>query len=351
MTFQWQLLAIYQSICLLLVTCECCWGFATGIMYQLATDVSEVWFPAHQHALATNINMSMMNVGFGISYLQTMVLFNNSKSMSNADLQNHLNILIYSQSVPCLLVFVLIMFFYRESPKYPPSISQARRTGPGNISFLETIDSIKILGKDYRFVIFAFIFGFNGAFGVTYPVIANLLITPSYNNSDKLVSVMGILAVAIGFVGCVLFSMILDKTKKFKTILMLLLIVSSALFTMFSEFLIHIYPVYVIYLISTLAWFFFTPTTGVLADIISEITYPINNSTSLAFCSVISGLFTAIVTQISGWLSDKRKVGILDYMLCGILGIQILLLIGVPVVKKRSLSDSDGVISSSVEAT
>ncbi|XP_057313659.1 uncharacterized protein B0416.5-like [Hydractinia symbiolongicarpus] len=330
--------------------CEVFWGFSSGVMYQIVTDISEVWFPAHQHALATNINMIMANIGCGISYLQTMFLFSNTKSMLKADFQNSLNILIYSQCVPCILAFVLNLFFYRESPKYSPSLSQAQRTGPGQISLQETVGSIKTLVKDFRFGVFALILGFNSAFDNIYTVIADILIAPSYSNSEKLVSMTGLLAVVVGCIGCMLFSLLLDKTKKYKSLIMLLLFVSLVLFTLFLEFLIHIYPVYVVYLVSTLAWFFFTPSAGVLADIISEITYPVNNSTSFALCCVLGDLLTIAYKQLFGWLGDKRKTDVMAYLLCGTLGIQVLLLIGVPVVKKRSLCDGNSVVSSLVEA-
>lgn len=161
---------------------ESFWGFSSGVMYQIVTDISEVWFPTHQHALATNINMIMLNIGCGFSYLQTMFLFNNTKSMLKADFQNSLNILIYSQSIPCILAFVLNLFFYRESPKHPPSLSQARRTGPGNISLRKTLGSIKVLVKDLRFIVFAVIYGFNSTFNNIYTNVANILITPNYSN-------------------------------------------------------------------------------------------------------------------------------------------------------------------------
>lgn len=60
---------------------------------------------------------------------------------------------------------------------------------------------------------------------------------------------------------------------------------------------------------------------------------------------MVGNLITIALTQIFGWLGDKQEIGAMTYLLCGTLGIEGLLLIGVPVVKKRSLCNSDGVIS------
>lgn len=332
------------------IVSQTCFGTATGILFQLAPDISAVWFPTNQHTLATSINFQMQSIGVGISYLLTMFLFNNAKTLSKFTIQNRLKILMYTESTLCMLVFFFNLFFFKNLPKLPPSMSQAKRSGPGNIPFWESIQSLKIICRNWKFGVLALAFAFNFAFGYAYPLINNSLITPNYANGEWLVSICGILVVLCSAIGTLLFSMLLDKTHQYKMQLVVQLVVSLVLMVVFSVLLIHRYSFYIVCATVVVCWFFFFSTQSIIVEIIAEVTYPVNNSTALVLCVVIGLLLGTALTQLSGWFADRNQTDVICWILIGSIAVQILLVLGVKIDKKRSLMDSDSNDSNLVSA-
>ena len=321
------------------VVCQILLGIANGLLTQLSPEISAVWFPTRQHALATCLCMQMLAIGYGICDLQTIFIFNHVKQMGATMFQSRLNIYIFSQSGFCVVVFILVLLFFRDLPKLPPSLSQAKRAGPGMLCFSDVNCSLKKLIKSWKFIGFANVFALNYAIGVVYPLILNTLVTSKYDNGDELVGLVGIGTVVACSVSSILFAIILDKIKHYKLQLLLQLGISVTLWVSFTIAFKHTLTFYAVSILVVVFWFIYFSTTSLLVETIAEITYPITSSIAIVICLLLGNLYGILLNYTCGWFIDHHKVILICWLFAGELGLQFVLLLGLKVKKKRSFFD------------
>ena len=190
------------------------------------------------------------------------------------------------------LVFCLPTFFiFYNKPKYPPSPSQAEVEKP------PLLESLKLLFTNIRFIYLLIATCFVVGYYDVYGTILNSYLA-LYDISDNQASYIYAVSSAVGIVASIIISALLDKYKKFKLFMIVLVILGTifqALFTILLEVSLHHESLnqYAIGMVLyTLVTAILIPFYTIGMNYACEITYPVGES--------INGGIMMTMSQISG---------------------------------------------------
>ena len=150
---------------------------------------------------------------------------------------------------------------------------------------------------------------------------------------------MGFGGIVSGIIGSVIFSLILDKTKAFKVMSIVIAIISVGMWVLFVETLTRVVALWVPVLIFIVALFLFIPLSPILVETMIEITYPIPESISFAVAITGARLYSLPVTFLAGYLVDNHEFYGVAHMFTGVIIVVLLLVLVMKVDRKRVLAE------------
>ena len=260
--------------------------------------IASIWFKDSNRALVTSICCVANTIGVLFGYIfHTFFINDNSEGDKYKDeFKKYVFWEFILTSILCLPTF----FLMRNKPKIPVSNSQKDYKSP------PLKESLKLLFKNKNFVLFLVcatcIVGFFNIYGtILNPYLA------LYNVKDDEASYTSAAANGFGIVTCLIVSCILDSTKKFKPMMIILNIcglISMIILTVLLEFVEKNVFVLCIILFTFIIGFV-TPiyTTGM--DYVAEMTYPVGESISGGLIMCFNQIFGIIGILIADAFIDK----------------------------------------------
>lgn len=324
-------------------------AIAASILPQLAPEVSAVWFGKDEQAISTSIGITVGNAGAAVGFLQPALLIKNVDVTKHIDyVGDKIKIVIYSQAAMCVFLLFAVLIFFKGRPKKPPSVSQAIRPGPGAISFKDFKANCKEVMANRDYVIAGNIFALSSMIIVVVPVILNEIMSWKFPNHDATFGWMGFGGIIAGIFGSIIFSLLLDKTKQFKRIAIAIGIASLIMWITFTETLKRVEILSLSVSIFIIALFIFVPFGPIIVDMIAELTYPVQESTSFVIPITGGRLYSIPITFLAGYLTENSSYYAACHIVTGVLLACIFLLVIVRVELKRSKATSDDVTNANV---
>lgn len=240
------------------------------------------------------LNKIFIGIAFGF-YIPPLLVSNmgNNTVEDVNNVSTGLTYLFYGVSTVTSAIFLMILLFFTDKPKYPPSTAQAHAQVAKLTSSFE--ESLKSLMKNRGFIILFITYGLNA--GVFYAVstvsfnllifclifsvkVLNQMVTEVFGDeSTEDAGYMGVIIIFAGMVGSVICGVILDATHRYKEITVLLYICSFAGMIAFASALI-LQGKWFLFPVSALLGFFMTGYLPIGFEFGAEISYPEPEGTS-----------------------------------------------------------------------
>ena len=294
-----------------------------NIFINLAAKISAVWFKDENRAKITTICVISNNLGvmFGIIF-HTFFIDDNSQGK---EYQTQFEKYVFAEFILTTILCLPTFFLVRNRPKIPVSPSQNEYKAP------PLKKSLKLLFTNKNFnillVCFTCVIGVWNMYGTIFtPYMAK------YNISDNRAAIISSIANFVAIFFAMIGSYILDKTKKFRLILLIcnlsaLLIMVT--FTLLLEFVKNLDVIYgfSIFLYSSLVGFLITIHTNGM-DYVCELTYPVGESQSGGIIMSMNQIFGIGLTYLGQKCIDdiKDKKYITNIIVCGTLLISLITL-------------------------
>ncbi|XP_035227004.1 feline leukemia virus subgroup C receptor-related protein 2-like isoform X2 [Stegodyphus dumicola] len=265
--------------------------FILGIPSQLAG----VWFSAEEVSRACAVGVFGNQLGIALGFVLPPLIVPNSPNKD--DVTKGLSILFYSVAVITTVLFVAIIFLFKEKPPFPPSRAQAAivncnsRTGYWS--------SILRLIKNVHYLLLLTTYGIN--VGVFYAIstLLNQMVLFYYPGEEERVGWMGLTIVISGMLGSVACGILLDKTHRFKETCLGVYILSLCGMVAFTVVLRY-GNMWSLFLMAGLLGFFMTGYLPLGFEFAAEITYPEAESISSGLLNASAQVFGIIFTAAAG---------------------------------------------------
>ena len=272
------------------------------VILNSPAKISAVWFKDKNRAKITTICVVSNNLGvmFGIIF-HTFFINDNSKDKEyKKQFEKYVLAEFILTAIFCLPTFFLV----RSKPKTPVSPSQDKYIAPPlkvSLKLLFTNKNFNIL-----LVCFTCIIGIWNMYGTIFtPYMAK------YNITDSRAAIISSIANFVSIFFAMIGSYILDKTKKFRIILLICNFCALIIMVIFSFLLEYVKNLDVIFcfgiiLYSCLVGFLITIHTNGM-DYVCELTYPVGESQSGGIIMSMNQIFGIGLTYLGQFFIDKIK--------------------------------------------
>ncbi|GIY43631.1 feline leukemia virus subgroup C receptor-related protein 2 [Caerostris darwini] len=270
--------------------------FILGIPSQLAG----VWFSAQEVSRACAVGVFGNQFGIALGFLLPPLIVPNSSN--NDDIEHGLSILFYSVAAITSVIFLSIVFLFKEKPPHPPSRAQAAILNSDSRSSYWA--SIWKLCRNLHYMLLLVTYGIN--VGVFYAIstFLNQMILFYNKGAEESAGLMGLTIVISGMAGSVVCGIILDKTHRFKETTLAVYVLSLLGMVAFTVVLPygHLLPMF---FVSSLLGFFMTGYLPLGFEFAAEITYPEAEATSSGLLNASAQIFGIVFTAGSGALLEQ----------------------------------------------
>ena len=272
------------------------------VILNSPAKISAVWFKDENRAKITTVCVISNNLGvmFGIIFHTFFINDNSENQNYKTQFEKYVLAEFILTTIFCLPTFFLV----RNKPKIPVSPSQNQYQAPP----IKT--SLKLLFTNKNFIIllvcFTCVIGIWNMYGTIFtPYMAK------YDISDNRAAIISSIANFVSIFFAMVGSYILDKTKKFRFILLicnLCALIIMILFTFLLEFVKNLDVVFAfsILLYSSLVGFLITIHTNGM-DYVCELTYPVGESQSGGIIMSMNQIFGIGLTYLGQFFIDDIK--------------------------------------------
>ena len=272
------------------------------VILNSPAKISAVWFKDENRAKITTVCVISNNLGvmFGIIFHTFFINDDSENQNYKTQFEKYVLAEFILTTIFCLPTFFLV----RNKPKIPVSPSQNQYKAP------PLKKSLKLLFTNKNFIIllvcFTCVIGIWNMYGTIFtPYMAK------YDISDNRAAIISSIANFVSIFFAMVGSYILDKTKKFRFILLicnLCALIIMILFTFLLEFVKNLDVVFAfsILLYSSLVGFLITIHTNGM-DYVCELTYPVGESQSGGIIMSMNQIFGIGLTYLGQFFIDDIK--------------------------------------------
>ncbi|XP_023315406.1 feline leukemia virus subgroup C receptor-related protein 2-like [Trichogramma pretiosum] len=202
----------------------------------------------------------------------------------------------------CTLVMILILLFFQNEPKLPPSKSRALQLRLKGKRFVFWKSFARLL-RNRNYVLLWISHGINGGLIVTSHASVNVLVLAHFKNGERDAGRLSLLFSTCGFFLAIIMGKVLDKTKQFKA--MMIFLYTGSIFSIIAVGLsFHFEIKWAMYLSFTVMGIFMHSYQTTSFDTCAEITYPEPE----IFCVSMLNLMNQVFAVFTITCSDKLIV-------------------------------------------
>ncbi|BFZ12642.1 hypothetical protein BsWGS_15681 [Bradybaena similaris] len=258
-----------------------------GIPARLAA----VWFGSNEVSTATSLGVfgNQMGVAIGFGLPPEIVPNSTSVDVIGKELSN----MAYGNAAFATVISILIIIFFKDKPKEPPSIAQQQAIkATANENYLQ---SLVRLVSNFGFMMLVIAYGVNTGSYYAISTLLNSIILHYFPGEGETAGRIGLTIVLAGIVGSLLAGIWLDKTKTFKGTTVVIYVMSVAMMVAFT-FTIDMHKTWVVFLASGALGFFMTGYLPVGFEFAVELTFPESEGTSSGMLCASATLFGIVFT-------------------------------------------------------
>ncbi|XP_021935727.1 uncharacterized MFS-type transporter C09D4.1-like isoform X2 [Zootermopsis nevadensis] len=182
-------------------------------LLSIPPRLAAVWFGSNQVSTACSIGVFGNQLGMAAGFLLPPMFVKNHANIE--DIGSDLSFMFNCTAGVCTFLLILVVAFFQAAPPLPPSPEQALKVQ--DASRKEGFFSgVKRLLENRGFILLLFTYGLAVAVINSLCTLLNQLILTYFPGGEEFAGQVGLVFVAGGMVGSVIFGIILDKTHKFK---------------------------------------------------------------------------------------------------------------------------------------
>ncbi|CAG9816182.1 unnamed protein product [Phaedon cochleariae] len=261
---------------------------ACGQVYVLSipSKLASVWFGSNELSTACSIAVMSIQAGGAIGgILPPFLIYHDTVDAIGHSLYRMLIL----NAIMAGIVFILILLFFRAKPDYPPSKSQRQLLSEDQPSGISIVGSELYKNKDFLCLLFTFglSYGIYNGLGVVFNTI---YIEYFPNGETDLGITTGLSIICGGVIGSTFFGFLLDKTHQFKKLSITVLVMSCLCFILEAYTVLMSNRVGTFFTIPIFE-FFIASTYTIGIEFVTEVSYPVPESTSCGALNAIIYLF------------------------------------------------------------
>ncbi|XP_050512589.1 uncharacterized MFS-type transporter C09D4.1-like [Diabrotica virgifera virgifera] len=269
----------------------------------LPSKLAAVWFSTKEVTIACSLGVFGSQIGVALGYIFPSVIVNNHDSPETiGEGLRNLTWLLVLIAAP---VTTGVLCYFPNEPPVPPSIVQAKiRDSKEDFQNKVFFNSLKDLFLNKPFVILMVAYGINIGVYSAVSTLLNQFILQYFEDADTDVGRMGCCMVLAGLCGAIGFSIVLDKTLKFKaiTIVIYMFSIISVVFFMYA---LESRIKWLTYLSCASVGLFTTAFMPVGFEFAMEMTYPAEESTTSGILMAMTQILGVVFTISLGVLNKN----------------------------------------------
>ncbi|RWR99647.1 putative MFS-type transporter C09D4.1-like protein [Dinothrombium tinctorium] len=257
---------------------------------------------------------SSIFIGSAVSYIYPLIFKNAQEEDEIKSTLFNTKIMLTALSI---LGIFLVIFFVRSNPPQPANFAEARRSRKNKSS----LGSLLLLFRNANLILIIVNIFVTAAVTTVLWVLLNQIFSKDFEESATITTIAGLSYNVSAIVGCLVFPIVLDKTKRYRLLIFSTYSIAFIFSLIFMAALWFKLP----YLIYTSLFVFGACSFGqrvMMYDLIVEITYPFPEGTSIGIITSLAYMFAACFIPLLSWLIELFSI------LYAILLIETMLLIG-----------------------
>ncbi|KAK9692558.1 Major Facilitator Superfamily [Popillia japonica] len=265
---------------------------------SLPPKVASVWFGPNEVSTACSLGVFGTQLGTALSFMVSPLVVRNHDNIE--DIGRDLSYLFYGVGAVITPVVILVFIFFKAEPPLPPSVAQAKlRLNKSQFTNTEFLNSYKSLLTNKPFLVLTFAYGINIGVFASVGTMLNQIISSYFVNAEKDAGTIGLLQVVIGCLGIVFFGIILDKTKRYKEVNILLYVMTISGIGAFMAAL-ETHNIVLVYITGCCLGFFQNAYYAAGLEFGVELSFPQPESSSSGILISMSQIFGVIYTLLFG---------------------------------------------------
>ncbi|KAJ8938162.1 hypothetical protein NQ318_011927 [Aromia moschata] len=268
---------------------------------SLPPKIAVTWFKANEVSKVCSLGIFGMQLGSALGFLLPPMLVKNHSNVE--DIGQDLYVLCWGLTAIIVPVAFVVVFYFSEMPKYPPSQAQIEeRENKELVTFPVFLGSLKTLLKNKPFLIHTAAYGFCYGIFSAIGTLLNQFILSYFEGAEEDAGRMGLVMIVIGVAGSILTGFILDKTHKFKETAFVIFFL-CALGVVGLVISLELRRKWLVYLAISFFGFFLNAYMPAGIEFATELTYPSPESTVtgilLATSQILAVVFTLALSAIN----------------------------------------------------
>ena len=280
-------------------------GLFEAAIINAPGQIAANWFREDIRTVICTVCLLSVTIATLSGYLWNLVFI--KKNASQEDFKEQTFNYLLSEFIISIIFCIPIFFITKDKPDIPPSPSQEENTKKS----LNLIESLKALFCNVRFIYLLSMYTLMCGYFDIMTTIINILLQ-SYNISRDKSSLIYSISSIFGMAASLIISRILDKTKKFKLIMIILAISGSifqGLFTLLLELVeskgLNGYAVGLI--VYSLIGMVIISAFSISINYACEITYPVSESLTTCIMSSFPQIFTIGMTFLCDYFINNYQ--------------------------------------------
>jgi len=285
-------------------------SFGQPFFLNALPKVAANWFPDTQRTIATTIASTSAPIGVAIGFLL---------SPAFVSVPSDIPMMLVYEAIIVTLLSVHVLYLLSDRPPTPPSACSFQPIPENYIKEIKKVSA----SKNFWLLCIVFCFSF-GTFNAMATIIDQLLSPYGYSSSDS--GDIGALVVVMGLIGCGVASVIVDKTRMYKSCIILCLLIATVSIVLFT---IYLGPksFSMIATWTSFIGFSMTPILPIVLELGVEISFPVQEATPSGILLIFGQLIAIIMTLVAGVFLQAGNVKQASWMFAAFIGVSFLFMI------------------------
>lgn len=255
------------------------------------------WFGPRQVSTATSIGLFGFQLGIAGSFWLTPIVVKNHENLE--DIGNDLSKLFWFYGIFSTVALLAVVVFLQDEPPLPPSESKRLQKLSRSENAEGFLPLMKRLLSNRSYLALCHSFGINIGILNSIATLLNQMYLIHFEGGEEEAGQIGLAIVITGMLGSVIFGIVLDKTRKFKSTICAVYALTLAGQILFGVSLTMEIK-WMIYASAIFLGFFISSYFAVGYEVCAEYTYPEPEGIATAFLNVANQVYGTAIVLVFG---------------------------------------------------
>ncbi|XP_048007025.1 uncharacterized MFS-type transporter C09D4.1-like [Leguminivora glycinivorella] len=275
---------------------------AQVLMLSVPQKLSSIWFGEREVSSACSIGVFGFQFGLVVGFFLPPILVSDHNDPNEIG-EDLFKMFIYF-AVTSSLVAVLVIFTFKAEPSLPPTLSQAKARSATKSNLKLYMRTLKRIFSQRSLLALFITTGINnGCFNGLSTLLSQIFVN-YFPGQEETAGNIGVTMIVFGMTASVTYGFILDRTKKFKFLLIFIYYMSAVAMATLTILLVYCKALWAMFAGAAFVGTFLCGFTAVSFDVATELTYPESELIVGTIMNMMSLLFTFATTLTFGYINE-----------------------------------------------